>query len=153
MRADPGPKLTISIWRDFVPARPLTLPDEDGNQLLNSESGLQEEVYHWRQREDVFAGIIDDAMRMDLHDRFVGSLNDSKPPDERRLSVLADFISAAEAAIESGAVVHVQAEGSSDSGTEDLDPVRINALLSLIVHLKWILTCFRNRPGISVSVR
>ena len=65
VRSDPGAKLTLSIWRDFTPARPLALPDDEGRQLLDSESGLQEEVYSWRLREDVFAVISDDETRRD----------------------------------------------------------------------------------------
>ena len=155
MGPDPGTKLTLSIWRDFVPARPLTLPGEEGSQLLDSESGLQEEVYHWRLREDVFAGITDDRVRSDLHEGFVGKLGDSKRPAERRLPVLASFVAAAETAIESGVVVAVPAESGSTSSSdaEDPNPAGIRSLLALIIHLKWILACFRNRPGISVSVR
>ena len=155
MRTDPGAKLTLTIWREFVPSRPLTLPDDEGSRLLDSESGLQEEVYHWRLREDVFAGITDDAVRSDLHERFVGRLSDVKGPSDRRLDVLAEFISAAETAIESGVVLPAPVESSSDLDTdaEDSNPVNISALLALTIHLKWILACFSNRPGISVSVR
>ena len=86
-----------------MPTRPLALPDDEGWQLLDSESGLQEEVYTWRLREDVLAGVSDDRIRMDLHDRLVERLDDSKPPKERRLALLAEFVEAAEAAIGSGA--------------------------------------------------
>ena len=97
MDGDSGVKLTLSIWRDFMPTRPLALPDDEGWQLLDSQSGLQEEVYSWQLREDVFAGVSDDAARTDLRDRLLGRLADSRPPAERRLSVLEEFVKAAEA--------------------------------------------------------
>ena len=155
VRSDPGAKLTLSIWRDFVPARPLALPDDEGRQLLDSESGLQEEVYSWRLREDVFAVISDDATRMGLRERLVGRLNDSKPPAERRLAVLEDFVQAAEAAIDSGAAACALGESGSDEdpGDDERSQVEINPLLALTMHLRWLLACFGHRPGISVSVR
>ena len=155
MQSDSSPKLTLSIWRDFVPPRLLALTGEEGRQLLDSESGLQEEVYSWRPREDVFAGISDDATRMDLHDRLVGRLDVSKPPGERRMAVLEDFVRAAEAAIDSGAATCAPSESGSDEDFDDDERSRIdiNPLLALTMHLRWLLDCFENRPGISVSVR
>ena len=138
-----------------MPARPLALPDEEGWQLLDSESGLQEEIYSWRLREDAFAGITDDATRMELRDLLVGKLADSKPPGERRLTVLKDFVKAAEAAIDSGVAASSpsgsQSDGDPDAG--DRSQIELNPLLALTTHLKWLIACFGNRPGISVSVR
>ena len=138
-----------------MPARPLALPDEEGWQLLDSESGLQEEVYSWRLREDAFAGITDDATRMELRDLLVGKLTDSKPPGERRLTVLKDFVKAAEAAIDSGVSASSPSGSQSDEDLDDGDrsQIELNPLLALTMHLKWLIACFGNRPGISVSVR
>ena len=154
MQSDSSPKLTLSIWRDFVPPRLLALPGEEDRQLLDSESGLQEEVYSWRPREDVFAGISDDATRMDLHDRLVGRLDVSKPPGERRMAVLEDFVRAAEVAIDAGDAAFAPGESESAEDPDDEGrPVDTNPLLALTTHLRWLLTCFGSRPGISVSVR
>ena len=154
MQSDSSPKLTLSIWRDFVPPRLLALPGEEGRQLLDSESGLQEEVYSWRPREDVFAGISDDATRMDLHDRLVGRLDVSKPPGERRIVVLEDFVRTAEAAIDAGDATFAPSESESDEDPDDEGrQVDTNPLLALTMHLRWLLACFGGRPGISVSVR
>ena len=138
-----------------MPTRPLALPDDEGWQLLDSESGLQEEVYTWRLREDIFAGISNDRTRKDLHDRLVERLDDSKPPKERRLVLLKDFVEAAEAAIDSGAAAYSPSESrtAEDPDDEDQSQVEINSLLALTMHLRWLLACFGNRPGISVSVR
>ncbi len=138
-----------------MPARPLALPDDEGWQLLDSESGLQEEVYSWRLREDAFAGVIDDATRMELHDLLAGRLQDSKPPGERRLTALEVFVKAAEAAIDSGAAASSPSGSQSDEDpdADDRSQVEINPLLALTIHFKWLITCFGNRPGISVSVR
>ena len=65
-------KFTLTIWRDFVPSRPLAADShEDGRQVFDSDSGLQEQVYSWPLWEDVFAGISDDQIRTDLHERLV----------------------------------------------------------------------------------
>lgn len=154
MQSDSSPKLTLSIWRDFVPPRLLALPGEEGRQLLDSESGLQEEIYSWRPREDIFAGISDEAIRMDLHDRLVGKLDVSKPPGERRIAVLKDFVVTAEATIDAGDATFAPSESGSDEDPDDEGrQVDTNPLLALTMHLRWLLACFENRPGISVSVR
>lgn len=138
-----------------MPARPLALRDDEGRQLLDSESGLQEEVYSWRLREDAFAGIADEATRTELRDFLVGRLDDSKPPGERRLTVLKDFVKAAEAAIDSGAAASSPSgsQAGEDPDDGDRSQVELNTLLALTMHLKWLIACFGNRPGISVSVR
>lgn len=153
MDGDSGVNLTLSIWRDFMPARPLTLPGDEGWQLLDSKSGLQEEVYSWQLREDAFAGVSDDATRTDLRDRLLGRLAYSRPPAERRLSVLEEFVKAAEASIASGSATFAPSGSRPDDDSADKIQIEANPLLALTTHLKWILACFRNRPGISVSVR
>ena len=138
-----------------MPSRVLAMPGEEGGQFLDSESGLQEEVYSWRPREDIFAGVSDDAIRMDLHSRLVEKLDVSKPPGERRMAVLEDFVNAAEAAIDSGAAACAPSLSESDEDSDDDKQSRIyiNPLLALTMHLRWLLACFGNRPRISVSVR
>ena len=138
-----------------MPTRQLALPDDDGWQLLDSESGLQEEVYSWRLREDALAGITDDVTRMELRDLLLGRLTDSKPPGERRLTVLEDFVKAAEDAIDSGTAISLPSGSDSDDDSEEGDriQVEVNPLLALTTHLKWLIACFGNRPGMSVSVR
>ena len=153
MDGESGVSLTLSIWRDFMPTRPLALPDDEGWQLLDSESGLQEEVYSWQLREDAFAGVSDYTDRMDLRDRLLGRLANSKPPNERRLSVLEEFVEAAEASIASGSATFAPSGSRSNDDADDESQVELNPLLALTMHLKWVLACFGNRPGVSVSVR
>ena len=150
-------KFTLTIWRDFVPPRPLAIDThEDGRQVFDSDSGLQEQIYSWPVREDAFAGISDDQTRTELHDRLVNRLADSTPPSERRLEVLKEFIVASEKVIEARGVSCVQSESRSQENTnneEERDRIEVNSLLALVIHLKWVVACFSHRPGISVSVR
>lgn len=149
-------KFTLTIWRDFVPPRPLAIStQEDGSQVFDSDSGLQEQVYSWPLREDVFAGVSDDESRQELHDRLVNRLADSNPPSERRLDVLRDFIDASEKVIDARGVICVQSESRFEENTDNevYDRVAVNSLLALTIHLKWVVACFGDRPGISVSVR
>ena len=71
------------------------------------------------------------------------------------MNVLEDFIIAAEAAIDSGVAACALSESESDEEFDDDERNRIdtNPLLALTMHLRWLLSCFGNRPGISVSVR
>ncbi len=149
-------RFTLTIWRDFVPPRPLAISTQgDVRQVFDSDSGLQEQVYSWPLREDVLAGVSDDRSREDLHDRLVNRLADSNPPSERRLSVLKEFIDASEKVLEAGGVSCVQSEsrvGENGDNEED-DRVEVNSLLALTLHLKWVVGCFGDRPGMSVSIR
>lgn len=145
-------KLKLSIWRDFVPGRRLDSWDDDGNthQLAGSESSLQEEVYSWHLWEDFRDGIADDKIRRRL-DNQLCRLDASRPPSERRLSVLDDFIAEARKAIASGEAGFSPVQ-NPPVGDEDA-PNAINALLALTLHLEWLSRCFADRPGISVSIR
>ncbi len=71
------------------------------------------------------------------------------------MEVLKDFVIAAEAAIESGAAAYAPSDSGSDEDSDDngISRININPLLALTMHLSWLLSCFGNRPGISVSVR
>ena len=149
-------KFTLTIWRDFVPPRPLAINTQgDGRQVFDSNSGLQEQVYSWQLREDALAGVADDQSRKELHEHLVGRLADSNPPSERRLDVLRDFIDVAERVMSAGDVSCVQSESRFDENAENEEHnrVEVNSLLALTIHLKWVVACFGDRPGISVSVR
>lgn len=150
---EPSVTLTLSIWRDFAPRRTLALRVDEHAQLLDAESELQQEVYRWRLREDAFAGIADDQTRLALHDRLVRALDSAKPPNERRLEVVADFVGVAEAAMATQSVSWTPVHGLSSELSDDEVPIEFNALLALTVHLKWLLACFGHQPGMSVSIR
>ena len=151
MPAQPGVELTLSIWRAFAPPRTLVLFDEaKDHRMLDPESNLQQEVYSWKLREDPFAGISDEQTRVDLHDR-LHRLSVSKPPGERRLAVLEEFVTAAERAL---AARRVEWSPSRSQAPEhDELPREINALMAFVLHLKWLLACFANCPTVSVSIR
>lgn len=153
MRDEPSVNFTLSIWRDFAPTRTLALRVDEQAQLLDAESGLQQEVYTWRLRDDPFAGIADDQTRLRLHGLLVHGLESAKPPDERRLDVLACFIVAAEAAMADQSVSWTAIQGLSPEMSDEEAPVEANALRALATHLKWLLACFGNQPGMSVSIR
>lgn len=67
---------------------------------------------------------------------------------------LQDFVDLARTKLdegEAGPVLWNDAEADLLDG--EGDPVEINSLLALTLHLEWIIACFGDRPGISVSVR
>lgn len=134
----------LSIWRDYVPPHPVALGGEQMDfQVVTSRHRLQAEVYSWPLQQDYLAGILSDEVRHRLRE-LLDELNVSRPPADRSLDVLRDFVAAAEKAVEDGEAVSV------DSGDTS---AAINPLLSLVLHLKWIIRCFLDRPGISVSIR
>ena len=143
-------KLKLSIWRDFVPGRRLGSWDENTHRIVGSEFELQEEVYSWHLWEDFRGGIADGEARGSLEEQ-LRRLDPSRPPSERRLDVLNDFIAKARETIESG-VAEPSPIQNPPIGDEEA-PDAINTLLALTLHLEWLSRCFADRPGISVSIR
>ena len=136
----------LSIWRDYAPPHPVALRGEQtGFQVVTPEHHLQAEVYSWPLQQDHFAGISKIEIRNRLQE-LLDELEVSRPPAERSLAMLGNFVAAAEKAIEDGEAVPVP--WSSGDTT-----VEINPLLALVLHLKWLIRCFKDRPGISVSIR
>lgn len=151
MPAEPGVELTLSIWRAFVPPRTLALFDgASEHRMLDPESNLQQEVYSWQLREAPWAGIEDEQLRLDLRER-LHRLDVLKPPRERSLAILGDFVTAAERALNSQQVEW--SPSRSEASDHDESPQEINALMAFVLHLKWLLACFANCPSVSVSIR
>ena len=136
----------LSIWRDYAPPHPVALRGEQTDfQVVTPEHRLQAEVYSWPLQQDHFAGISKGEIRNRLQE-LLDELEVSRPPAERSLAVLGYFVAAAEKAIDEGEADSIR----WDSG--DMS-VEINPLLALVLHLKWLIRCFKDRPGISVSIR
>ena len=146
MAKEPNIHFHLSIWRDYEPPHSLALDDEQaGFRVVAPEHRLQAEVYSWSLWQDYRAGISKDEVRNRLQEK-LDKLDVSRPPAERPLAVLGDFVAAAEKAIEDGEAISVPwSSGDTTAG--------INPLLALALHLKWVIRCFKERPGISVSIR
>ena len=145
-------RLKLSIWRDFVPGRRLDSWDDktDTHRIVGSEFNLREEVYSWHLWEDFRDGIVDDEARRRLEEQ-LRRLDLSRPPSERQLGVLEDFIAEARKTIGSD-MAGLSPIQNPPIGDEDV-PDAINALLALTLHLEWLSRCFADRPGISVSIQ
>ena len=156
MATETSIQFRLSIWRDYVPPRPVALRGEQtGFQVATSGHRLQAEVYSWPLHQDHLAGISKKEIRNHLQELLdklkvsrlpLDELEVSRPQAECSLAVLGDFVAAAEKAIEDGEAVPVP-RSSGDTTVE------INPLLALVLHLKWLIRCFKDRPGISVFIR
>jgi hypothetical protein len=73
MAAEPTVKLRISVWRDFVPTRSLTVrrDGDPDHRLLSGDAHLQREVFSWQTREDLFAGVSDEEIRDRLREKLL----------------------------------------------------------------------------------
>ena len=139
---DSNDQLFLSIWRDYTPPHVVALhAEQTGGPVVAPP--LQKQVYEWRLRTDVWAGIPNEEVRRRLRDQ-LERLEVALPPAERSLAVLSDFIIAAEGAIASGDAGLVPVEDAT---------IEMNPLLALVLHLRWLIRCFADRPGISVSIR
>ena len=146
--------LKISIWKDYVPNRTLIARDsqvDDGVSKLVNRDNLQEEIYSWQTSEAPFDGVSDVNVRGELHHLLLERLNPSCPPSKRRIRVLEEFVSKAETEIATQRVEWALGQSPIDGDDEGVAPV--NSLLALTLHIRWLVECFENRPGISVSVQ
>ena len=149
---DTNVQFHLSIWRDYTPPHRIALNSEQTGdkqpefQVVTPENKLQAEVYSWPLRTDVWVGIPNQDLRERLSEKLLGRLDVTLPPAERPLEVLGDFVVEADRAIESGAA-HSVPVGVGEATVE------FNPLLALVLHLKWLIRCFKDRPGISVSIR
>jgi hypothetical protein len=146
-------KLRLSVWRDFVPSKSLIFRQSAGQEhhLLDSDVHLQQEVYSWQTREDIFAGVSDEKIRSGLHEKLFGKFEPSRPPSDRRAAALREFID------DAGKVIRDKASEwttSQDPPSEDvMSPFALNSLLALKLQLEWLVDVFADQPGISVSLR
>lgn len=153
MTPDTNVQFHLSIWRDYTPPHRIALSSSEQTgdkqtefQVVTPENELQAEVYSWPLRTDVWVGIPDEEVRRRLLDKLLDGLDVTLPPADRSLVVLGEFVNEAEHAIESGAA-HSVPVGVGEATVE------FNPLLALVLHLKWLIRCFNDRPGISVSIR
>lgn len=153
MTGEPTAKLKLSVWRDFVPSRTMTLrrPGEAEHQILQDGADLQQEVVAWPVKEDPFSGISDESIRTRLRQKLVETFEPSLPPAKRRLDALRAFLDDASDVISQGQSEWVV---SQDAPIDDDDvPYMVNPLLALTLHLNWMYDVFASQPGISISVR
>jgi hypothetical protein len=145
-------KLKISVWRDFVPNRALSLrgEDEEGHRVLNAESELQQEVYSWQMNEDPFGGVEDQSVRSKLRELLFDRFEASQSPSKRRVEALSTFVEEAQRVIDAG---HAEWTMSQDAPDDEEVPYRLNPLLALKLHLEWLANSFSGQPGVSVSIR
>ena len=143
----------LSIWRNFAPTVPLAMQDaKAGWRIVDTDSTLQEQVYSWPLSIRSFAGIEDDDVRGDLRKALFGRLDVSLPPVQRSIAVLHEFVEKAEQAVSEGHAGPVTTD-SIPAAPSTHTPLEPNPLLALVVHLKWLVRCFGDRPNVSVTIR
>ena len=142
----------LSIWRNFAPRAPLAVQDVDaGWRIVDTDLGLQEQVYSWPLPTDPFGGVDDDGVRDDLREALFDRLDVSLLPAQRGIAVLREFVEKAKWAVREGHAGPLPAATSTTPSTHpSLEP---NPLLALAVHLEWLVSCFGGRPHVSVTIR
>lgn len=146
-------KLRVTIWQPYFAGCMLAFPrvGESEFDLLDGDAELQKEVFTWPLQEDVWAGIVSYEVRDNLQSRFGNDFQPSRPPSERTMQKLAEFVTEVEKALTPG-----MSEWSvAESGAAEFSSMSfmINGLSALHNQLSWLLDMFRDLPGASVSVR
>lgn len=151
-------KFKVSIWREFAPQTAILLQGADNAdgtlaspmEYIGKGSGLQSEVYTWRMFEDAFGGIVDPAERDNLEGLLLGALKIDAPPTQRDIRALWAFIEKAAAVISAGKTEWTDSESAADDAGESF---RLNPLIALVSHLRWLANIFDEQPNVSVTVR
>ncbi|GAN69586.1 hypothetical protein [Acetobacter orleanensis] len=153
MSAESIVKLKLSVWRDFAPGRPLSLwkGDQNGQQVISSDSEIQQEIFSWQMREDPFDGVLEQEDRARLRAGLLDRFEPSRKPSDRRVERLDEFVSEVDRILNGG---RAEWTISLDPPREDEDaPYRLNSLLALRNQIEWLIGSFGGIPGLSVSVR
>lgn len=146
--------LKLSFWRPFVPDTALMgLSSEEASVQLHAaavSSGMHKEVYGWRMQDDALGGIANAEERERLRASLFDALAVNVHPSDRSLNKLRTFIDEAEKILREGAASWSDSQSQS---IEEDETTRINALLALVCHLRWLVEVFDEKPDVSVTVR
>ena len=154
----------LSVWTPFVPQTALrtspavATPDStppaptDWKEWTEDSSDLLQEVFSWRMLEDAFGGILDPIARARLTALLSEPLAPDRPPRDRSVAPLREFIDAANRLLESGGVDWSDSQNQLSEDDEE-EALRLNALLAFVNHLSWLIAVFDDQPNVSVSIR
>ncbi|MCY4184792.1 MAG: hypothetical protein OXD45_05710 [Rhodobacteraceae bacterium] len=145
--------LKITFWKNKIPTRQMCRWTDPNENKLVSLDDYHEVIYTWSTPEDFFDGIEDTDYRNDLNQLLFDKLNEKKPPEERGIIVLKEFVKKAEMGLHENKVEWIISQSDGGFYHEEENGTKINALLALTLHLKWLIECFGDQPGISVTVR
>ncbi len=146
-------KVRVTIWQPYFAGFMLAFgQDEPGNfGILDNDAELQREIFTWPVEEDVWAGVTDDALRLNLEEKFVTAFQPMQSPAARSMEKLASFVSELETVVRgAGSEWSIGASGVAEASSVGC---MVNGLLAFHQQLSWILDMFRDLPGASVSVR
>lgn len=151
-----GIAIKIDFWESFEPNMPVTSWNRNNSDSPSNipvggpHSDLLAVVYSIEIKEDFRNCIADEKTRYELS-KILSDLNIANPPPSRTLKKINEFIEKANEALNSECVDVSPITNPIDS-IESV-PRYFNGLLSLKLHLQWLLQCFADYPNISVSVR
>ena len=146
----------FEFWGSFKPNRPVISWNPSVTNRASAipvggpHSDLFSVVYSIEIKEDFRNCITDQKIRQEL-DKILSDLDIAHPHSFRTLDKVNEFIEKANDALNSGSVDVSRITNPVDSAESATR--YFNGLLSLKLHLQWLLQCFADYPNISVSVR
>jgi hypothetical protein len=150
MPDDAATGFEIIVWRPYEPPHQIAFADAGSRSLVYLAEQAQRDVYRWRTREDVWAGLRDDEIRQRLREQITAGFDPFIDPALRGIAKLGEFISILRQAITSG---NTTWSVSTQALNDREGPVLINATMTLHNQLRWIYRVFQDVPGASVTVR
>lgn len=156
-------RLRLSIWRPAKLERPIdyaaSLPNEAGERT--PESGIQfaiqrlhEEIYRWSSDVDVFSGLSNSTLSMQVSEWLLTRFNSALPPEQRNMTQFGTFVAELKAIAEQPTQTlwldwpHPTPEEAATTGL-----IRISPLVAFYHHLAWVHATFQHVPGASVTFR
>ena len=145
--------LKITFWKNIIPTQQICRWAGPMENKLVSLDDYYVVIYTWSTPEDFLDGIEDTDFRDNLHQLLFDKLSEEKPPKERGIIVLKEFVAKAERGLNENKAEWVISKSDGGFHNEEDNGSKINVLLAFILHLKWLIDCFDDQPSISVSVR
>lgn len=143
--------LRVTIWHPYVPSQPVSHHSAEHGPTYFAPKDLQQDVFSWQVRDDVWGGIAAEEIRRSLRDGFISAFDPYLPPGDRSVEKLTLFVQQLRKVVRSSAS-DWSVSGQEPDDDADSSP-RLNALLAFERQLSWMEEVFRHLPGVSVTVR
>jgi hypothetical protein len=141
----------LTVWRPYQPTNEIAFDDGVAIKYIgiDDDGEVQQNIFMWQIKEDVWGGIKDDELRTTLKDRMFSDFSPFKSPIERGMSKFGEFLKDLENTTKTPNSIW----SLSSQETADDIPMPVNLILALYHQFRWIHQVFKNIPDASVTVR
>ncbi len=149
------PLLRLDVWRPVRPSRRLAYAEQvnDGPSVsVLQEDCLHEQAYSWTPKGDIWMALADTDKAEQIKEALRTDFSDSLPPEKRGFAEMKALVRKIKDYL--AEENNRQWQSWEQPINDDQDNLyRMQPLLALYHHLKWLCEVFQDIPGASVTVR